>query len=347
MDINKISNRTILRILGMVTLFVVAIWLIIVLKRQITWIVIAAFFAVALNPAVNFLKKFLPRKSRGAAAAIVVFGSAAVVVLLIAAFVPSLIGQTVSLVNNFPAFLRDLDSSKAPFAELLRRYQVVGYVQQHQAQITGSLSGLGQPLLGAARGILGGLIGVLTVVSLTFFMLAEGQDWLNKLRNSRYGSTFKKLEPVTTDMYSAVSGYVVGNVATSILAGIAAAIMMAILGVPYVLPLAIVVAVFDLLPLVGATIAAVIVLIVCLFQSVWTALVMLIFFLIYQQFENQILQPMVYAKTVQISPLIVFIAALLGASLAGIIGALIAIPVAASIKILISYYFDVKAKRKA
>lgn len=114
--------------------------------------------------------------------------------------------------------------------------------------------------------------------------------------------------------------------------------MLFILGVPYAVPLGIVVGLFDLLPLIGATLAAVIVLFFCIFQSTTTTVIMLIFFLVYQQIENQVLQPMIYSKTVQISPLVVFLAALIGASLAGLVGALIAIPVAASAKIVVSYY---------
>lgn len=338
MNINQISNRTILRILSLITLFVGVIYVGFLVHRQLTWVVIALFFAVALNPAVEYLRRFMPKKSRGPAAAVVVFGSMAVIFTAVALFIPSLVSQTADLASNAPKAIADLNTSSAPVAQFLQRYHVVDYVQQNQDKIVSSLSGAGQPLWSAFRSTLGSFIAILTVLSLTFFMLAEGADWLNMLRRSRYGDHFRKIEPVTTDMYTAVSGYVIGNLATSFLAAISSLAIMLILGVPYAVPLSIVVGVFDLLPLVGATLAAIIVLIVCLFQSMTTTIIMLAFFLIYQQIENQILQPMVYSKTVQISPLIVFVAALLGASLAGIIGALIAIPVAASLKIIVSFY---------
>lgn len=338
MDINKISNRTVLRIIGLVALFVAVIWLGFMVQRQLMWVVISLFFAVALNPVVEALRKKLPGKKRGVAAAIVVFGSFVLFLVGLAALIPSLVSQTASLVSNIPSIVRNLGTSTNPMAQLLQRYDLVTVVQNNQDKIISTLSGMGQPLLAALRGVFGGIIGLLTVLSLTFFMLAEGGDWLAMFRRSRFGERYKHLEPVTTDMYTAVSGYVIGNLATSALAGVAAGILMLILGVPYAIPLAFVVAVFDLLPLVGATLGAIVVLFVCLFQSIPTTVIMLVFFLVYQQFENQILQPMVYSKTVQISPLIVFVAALMGASLAGIIGALLAIPVAASIKIIISYY---------
>lgn len=340
MDINAISNKTILRILGLITLFVGTIWLAFLLQRQITWVVIAIFFTLALNPVVEFVTKYMPKKSRTLASALVVFGSFAVGIAVIASFVPSVIHQSGELVNNIPKTVQAISESNTPVARIMERYDVVEYVNKNQDKIVGSLSGFGQPVLNGLKSALGSLVALLTVISLTYFMLAEGADWVAMLGRSRYGKKVKEVEPVLADMYGAVSGYVAGNLATSLLAGISASVMLFILGVPYAIPLGIIVGLFDLLPLIGATLGAVIVLFFCLFQSVTTTVIMLVFFLIYQQVENQVLQPMIYSKTVQISPLIVFLAALIGASLAGLVGALIAIPVAASIKIVVSYYLS-------
>ncbi len=339
MDINRISNKTILRILGLITVFVGTIWLVFLLQRQIMWVVIALFFTLALNPLVEFVSRFMPKKSRTAASALVVFGSFIVAILVIAAFVPSIIHQSSSFVDDIPKNIQSLSDSNTPLGDLMTRYDVVGYVTTNQDKLVGSLGGYSQPVLNGLKGALSSLVGVLTVISLTYFMLAEGADWVSKLARSRYGHRIKEVEPVLGDMYKSVSGYVAGNLATSALAAITASIMLFILGVPYAIPLGIVVGIFDLLPLIGATLAAIVVLFFCLFQSLPTTAIMLAFFLIYQQIENQFLQPMVYAKTVQISPLVVFLAALLGASLAGLVGALIAIPIAASAKIVLSYYF--------
>lgn len=340
MNINQISNKTILRILGLITLFVGTIWLAFLLHRQITWVVIAIFFTLALNPVVEFVSKYMPKKSRGAASALVVFGSFAIGIAVIAAFIPSVIHQSTDLINNIPETVESISESNTPVARLMDKYNVVEYVDKNQDKIVDTISGFGQPVLNGLRSAIGSIVALLTVISLTYFMLAEGADWMAMLGRSRYGKKVKEIEPVLTDMYGAVSGYVAGNLATSILAGVSASIMLAILGVPYAVPLGIIVGLFDLLPLIGALIAAIIVLFFCLFQSLSTTAIMLVFFVIYQQVENQVLQPMVYSKTVQISPLIVFLAALVGASLAGLVGALIAIPIAASIKIVLSYYLS-------
>ncbi len=346
MDINSISNRTILRILGLITLFVGAIWLVFLLKRQITWVVIAMFFTLALNPLVEFVRRFTPKKNRSVASALVVFGSFITGIAIVAAFVPSIIGQTSHLMNDIPKTVEAVTSSNTPVGTIFRKYEVLNYITKNQDKLVSSATSLSQPVLNGLKSALSSLVGLLTVISLTYFMLAEGADWLHMAARSSLGKKYKDLEPVVTDMYGAVSGYVAGNLATSGLAAVSAAIMLSILGVPYAIPLGIVVGVFDLLPLIGAMIAAIIVLFFCLFQSVTTTVIMLVFFIIYQQIENQVLQPMVYSKTVQISPLIVFLAALFGASLAGIMGAIIAIPIAASTKIVLSYYFKV-ARPKA
>lgn len=338
MDINAISNRTILRILSLITLFVGVIYLAFLLHRQITWVVVALFFTLALNPAVEYVRKFMPKKSRGAASAVVVFGSFAIGIAVLAAFVPAVISQSSSLVNDFPKTIETISSLDTPVARLLDDYHVVQYVEKNQDKIISSLGGASQPVINGLKSALGSLVAILTVISLTYFMLAEGADWVSRVAKSRYGGHVKQIEPMLGDMYQSVSGYVAGNLATSLLAGITASIMLFILGVPYAVPLGIVVGLFDLLPLIGATLAAVIVLFFCIFQSTTTTVIMLIFFLVYQQIENQVLQPMIYSKTVQISPLVVFLAALIGASLAGLVGALIAIPVAASAKIVVSYY---------
>lgn len=304
------------------------------------------FFTLALNPLVEFVRRFMPKKSRSMASALVVFGSFIVGMAVVAAFVPSIVGQTSKLVNDIPKTVETLNNSNTPIGSIMQRYEVAAYIENNQDKVVNSATSLSQPVLNGLKSALGSLVGVLTVISLTYFMLAEGADWLHKLAKSNVGRRYKDLEPVVTDMYGAVSGYVAGNLATSSLAAVSAAIMLSILGVPYAIPLGIVVGVFDLLPLIGAMIAAIVVLFFCLFQSIPTTIIMLVFFLIYQQLENQFLQPMVYSKTVQISPLIVFLAALFGASLAGIIGAIIAIPLAASAKIVLSYYFKI-ARPKA
>jgi predicted PurR-regulated permease PerM len=139
---------------------------------------------------------------------------------------------------------------------------------------------------------------------------------------------------VARDIYRTVGGYVTGNLLISLVAGVLTAAVLRIMGVPFAIALGLIVAILDLIPLAGATIAAILVGGVAFLHSITAGIVVVAFFIVYQQFENHVLQPVVYSRTVQLSPLIVLISVLIGAELAGVLGALGAIPVAGSIQVL-------------
>lgn len=140
-------------------------------------------------------------------------------------------------------------------------------------------------------------------------------------------------------MYAAVTGYVNGNFLTSAIAAVSSMIVMTLVGVPFAIPLGLLVGLLDLIPLVGATMAAILVVLIALFASVTAAIIMAVYFAIYQQVENNILQPLVYGKSTELSPLVVTVAIIIGSTLAGIFGALVAIPVAACIKVVLVYFY--------
>jgi predicted PurR-regulated permease PerM len=166
--------------------------------------------------------------------------------------------------------------------------------------------------------------------------------WLGRLWARWRVENKRHHQELANEMYHTVTGYVTGNILTSVVASIAAWIAMLVVGVPYSAPLAITVGVVDLIPLVGATLSSIIVITVALFQSLTAAIIMLIYFIVYQLLENHILQPLIYGKTVQISPLLVLISVLIGAGLGGLLGALVAIPVAASVQILVKDYLKTR-----
>ena len=147
-------------------------------------------------------------------------------------------------------------------------------------------------------------------------------------------------------MYQAMVGYVNGKLLAAVLAGISTARALVILGVPYAAALALVLALLSIIPIFGATIGAIIVVGVCLFHSVSSAVIMLIFFFIYQQIENNIIQPVIFKKVLDVSPLLVFVSVLVGTAAAGILGALIAIPVTASLQILIRDFYARRADKE-
>jgi predicted PurR-regulated permease PerM len=204
--------------------------------------------------------------------------------------------------------------------------------------------GLSSTAVGVAKSVVTAVVAVVTIAFLTLFMLLEGPNWVERgygLVPARHRARARR---VGRDVYRAVGGYVMGNLAISLIAGVVSAIVFTFLGLPFPFALALVVALLDLIPLAGATIAAVIVTTIAFLDTTTSGIVVLIFFVVYQQLENHVLQPVVYGKAVKLSPLSVLVAVLIGAELAGIVGALGAIPVAAAIQVLIR---DMRGPRSA
>jgi len=175
----------------------------------------------------------------------------------------------------------------------------------------------------------------ITIIFLTFFMLLEGRMWVERV----YGLLPEESQPrwrrVGSDIYRTIGGYVTGNILISLIAGASITIVLLVMGVPYAVALGLLVAILDLVPLAGATVAGIVVAVVALLHSVPAGIVVVVSFVAYQQIENHFLQPVIYGRTVQLSPLAVLVSVLVGAELAGILGALAAIPVAGSLQVLI------------
>ena len=327
-----ISTRTILRTLITVTLFIAGIDAIIILKDQLVWIAIAFFLALALTPAVDKLAKYMPRKSRGTALSIVLLITIALIIYMVTVLAPPMVEQLSNLVKNFPDYWNNFLSSNNALGNLLRNNNVTELALKNQDKLLGGLSNAGSYIGGAATG----LIGFVTIFTLTFFMVIEGPRWIEVYWRYQNPKRRSARQAIAMDMYETVSGFVAGNVGTSVVAAAVTTIFLLIMGVPAPLALGILVGILDLIPMIGATLAAVVVsLFVLAYGGIPAGLISVIFFIVYQQIENNILQPLVYSKSVSISPLVVGIAAVCGGVLGGFFGALVAIPVAASIQILV------------
>lgn len=334
-----ISNRTIFRILAMIVLFAGFFWVIFLVHRPLSWLAMAAFLALALNPAVDFLAKFMPRKSRGLAAVVVFLVTLSVVGYMVSTLVPLLITQTQSLIHDIPQYIDRLQGANTLIGQSIRRYNTVAWFKDHQQIFMNSIFQSREPLVGVARSVLGGIAATVTVLALTFFILLEGTEIMKSFWSLHKPAAREHRQKLAQEMYQAVTGYVTGNLLTSVIAAIATGIVLFVLGIPFAIPLGILVGVLDLLPLIGATLASVVVVLITAFTSLSSAIIVLIFFFVYQQVENHALQPFVYSRTVKLSPLTVLVAGLLGVYLAGFAGALAAIPIAASLQILLKDYF--------
>jgi predicted PurR-regulated permease PerM len=328
--------RTIFAVLGITLAVAIVLYVLWISRHVLSWLLIALFLSLALNPAVEFLQRH-GVKRRSLAAGITFVVALAAVGGLAALFVPTLVDQVDSLANKVPDYVHDLTHGRGRLGFLETRYHIVERVKD---AVKGG--GVGKFAVGAGaaltitKSVLTAVVATLTIVFMTFFMLLEGPDWMERI----YGVIPEGKQPrwrkVGHDIYRTVGGYVTGNLLISLIAGTLTTIVLLAVGVPYAVALGVIVAVLDLIPLAGATIAAFVVVLVAIAASgVTTAIVVAIFFLIYQQLENHLIQPLVYGRTVQLSPLAVLVSVLIGAQLAGVLGALAAIPVAGALQVLL------------
>ncbi len=337
--------RTVLTVLGLI----VAVWallhVIVIARSVIVYILIAIFLTLAINPLVEWLVRRGIR-SRGLAS-----GAACLLVLLAIAgigyaFIPTLVDNVNNFVNAVPGYVHDLTKGKGRLGFLETKYHVVErlehYVKQGGAK---KLLGLSGAAISVTKGVLSFIVGSVTVAFLTFFMLLEGPAWMERLYGLLPPESQPRWRAVGRGIYRQVGGYVTGNLVISLIAGSLTTFVLLLLGVPYAVALGLLVGLLDLLPLVGATIAAVIVAAVAFLHSLLAGIVIIVFFIVYQQVENHILQPLVYHRTVALSPLAILISVLVGAELAGVLGALAAIPVAGAIQVLILDFLRVRRER--
>jgi predicted PurR-regulated permease PerM len=289
-----------------------------------------------LNPAVGWLQAHgLP--SRGLATGVVFVLALAAVGAIAAAFIPTLVDQVDNFANKVPDYVNQLTHGRGRFGFLETRYHIVEKVKQavHNGGVSRFALGAGAALT-VTKGVITAVVATLTIVFMTFFMLLEGPLWMDRL----YGLVPEPKQPrwrkVGNDVYRTVGGYVTGNLLISLIAGVASGIVLWAAGVPFAVALGLLVALLDLIPLAGATIAAVVCVLVAIAASGTTAAVVVgVFFVAYQQLENHVIQPLVYGRTVQLSPLAVLVSVLVGAEIAGVLGALAAIPVAGTIQVLL------------
>lgn len=337
---SQVHPKTVVVVLATVLLFVGALYLFWELRQIVRWTLIAVFLAVALNPEVNWLNRRMPRI---VAILLIYLALLLALVGLSALVLPPLIAQIRSFVDTVVRLARQPGGAEQALQQLAGRFGLGGYVDNLRAQAEGlanQLSSAAGPLLALASGIIGSITALISILLITFFLLLDGERFVERGLNLVSPAGRPRMSRVLQKSSRAVYGYVSGNLAISLIAGITAFIVMEIVRVPYAVVLALLVALLDLIPLVGATLGAIIVIVVGFFVSPLTGIILLVYFVVYQQIENNVLQPLVYGRSVHLHPLIIFLAVLIGAQLLGILGALLAIPVAEIIRILIVEWLD-------
>jgi predicted PurR-regulated permease PerM len=327
--------RTILRVLLIVLALAIALEVIWIARHVLAWVVIALFLALALDPFVGWIQR-RGRISRGPAIAIAYLVVLVVIAGIGATFVPKLVDEVNGFIQALPNYVHDLTHGRGRLGFLERKYHVVEKVRE-QVQNGGATKVLG--LSGAALSVTKSVITIIaatvTIVFLTFFMLLEGRVWVERLYSLLPEASRPRWRRVGEDIYRTIGGYVTGNIVISLIAGASITVVLLIMGVPYAVALGLIVAFLDLIPLAGATLAGIIVCVVAFLHTVPAGIVALVFVIVYQQVENHFLQPVIYGRTVQLSPLAVLVSVLVGAELAGILGALAAIPVAGTLQVIV------------
>ncbi len=326
--------RTILIVIGILVASFITLKVLWISRHVLSWVFIALFLALALNPAVNRVEHRFGGR-RGAATGVVSIATLIALGLIGWLFIPTLVDQVNNFAHNVPNYLDDLTKGRGRLGFLETKYHLVDKARKalHEGGAS-KLFGLSGTALAVAKGVINAVLATVTIAFMTFFMLLEGPGWIDRFFSLLKPETRRRYRSVCNDIYRTVGGYVSGNLLISLVAGSLTAIVLAIMGVPYAIALGLIVAILDLIPLAGATIAAIIVGAVAFLHSVPAGIVVVAFFIVYQQVENHVLQPVVYGRTVQLSPLVVLVSVLIGAELAGVLGALAAIPVAGTLQVI-------------
>jgi predicted PurR-regulated permease PerM len=323
--------RGIVRVVATVVTSAIALYLIYLLRTPIGWLCVATFIAVSVAAPVGLLERRMPR---GLAIAAVYLVLVLIPIGIGVILVPPAVTAGSDLVSDLPGYVDDLNQTvqeNETLRSLNEDYDLVGKLEDAANDAAGSLDDVATTLADIGAGLIGSLFALFTILIMSIFMVSRGREWIRALLNTRRPEEAEAIDKALERMAIAVSSYVGGALAQATIAGIVAFVVLSILGVPAPLALAVIIGILDLIPLIGATIGAFLVALVTLFNDFPTdTIIWVIFAIAYQQFENYVIQPRIQSRAVKLDPFVIVIAAIFGGTLLGIVGALLAIPVAAA-----------------
>ena len=336
---STLAPGAILRVVLVVIGAALALAIVYLLRKPIGWMIIAGFIAIAVSGPVDLLQR---RMKRGFAIALVYLGVILVPAAMLAVLVPPIVEQSGNLARNAPRYANDLNDfaqRNKRLQDLDDQYDLTAKVQEAAADLPAKVGDAAGTLADVGAGLISSVFALVTILILSVFMVGAAPRWRAAFLRLHPPKRADLLDRLFDRLGAAVGNYVLGALLQALIAGVTSWIVLVILGVPYPLALALVIFVLDLIPLIGATIGAVLVGIVTIFQDFPTAtIVWVAWSVVYQQLENNVIQPRIQARQVQVEPFIVLASVLCGSSLFGVIGALFAIPAAASIQIALREY---------
>jgi len=338
---DPLSPRTVLRTVLIVLLVVLAVYILYRLRKPISWIVLATFLAIAMSGPVNLLERHM---RRGFAITIAYLILLLVPVGIAAIVVPPVVRGANNLVDDLPGYVTDLQDwvNKNPkLKKFDQDYDITAKLQKEAGKLPSKAGTAASTLADIGVGLVNSVFQALTIFILSIFMVGGARRWRARVLATIPDDRRDRVERLMDNIASAIGSFIAGALAQAVIAGISTFIVLKILGVPFAAPLAVLTAFFDLIPLVGATIAAIVVGIVTVFNDFPTAtIIWTIWAVVYQQVENTVIQPRIQSKAVNIPGFFILVSVLFGSALFGIAGALLAIPVAASLLITVQEYLE-------
>jgi predicted PurR-regulated permease PerM len=328
----RVIARTVLIVVGVI----LSLYLLYLLRKPLGLLAVATFIAVALSGPVNFLDRYM---RRGFAITLVYLGLLLVPVGLGALVIPPVVTSVESFANNAPQYAqdaRDFIERNKTLNDLQEKYDIAGQIEEKARDLPGKVGDAANVLGDIGLGLVNSIFQLVTILILTAFMLGGGRRWIEGALRYQSPARAAQWRRVSERIATAVGSYVAGALFQALIAGLSSFVVMLILGIPFRGPLAVLIALLDLIPLVGATIGAVVVGIVTLFFDFPTAtIVWTVWSIVYQQVENSVIQPQIQRRAVDVHPFVVLVAVLFGSTLLGVVGALVAVPAAASLQIVL------------
>lgn len=339
----NVETKNIIKVFTLAVLFTLGVFAVIQMYDALILIVTAAFFALALNPAVAFLSKYMPGKRRGPAVAIVMLIALALLSFLTFSIITPIAREASSFADSVPSRIDELQSEDSSLGQFIQKYKLEDDIEGAIASAESRVESFASAAIEKVGQFGNGIITSITGFVITVLMLTGGPLLLKKSADRIYRDEKLRArhEDLAGKMYGIVTGYVNGQVLVALVAAISSLGALFLLKIPYPLPLASIVFVFGLIPLIGNTLAAIlVVLFTIVLKDLTSALVLAAFFVLYQQIENATFQPLVQGKTTQLPTLVIFTSVILGVALMGPIGGLFAIPIAGCAKILLLDQLD-------
>jgi len=322
------TTRTVLTVAAIVGLIYLC-WL---LREVLLLAILAVFVAVALSAPVNLLERRL-KLPRALAILAVFAGIGAAIVGIGLIVLPPLIDEFTAFLRAAPGYVRDLQDSEL-IAKWDREYGIVAQLEAEAKNLPSIVGAALKELETVTVAALERVVELIAILAVAFLLLLDAPRLMGFLYRE-LASDEQRARRIGDETSKAVGGYVAGVFAVALLAGLVSFVVMTILGIPYAVPLAVQMSFFAILPLVGSTIGAGVIAIVAVFEGPGVAIAWIVFWVVYQQTETHVLGPLVYRRAVDMSPALVILSVLAGATLLGVLGALLAIPAAATVQILV------------